>query len=251
MAEAIAENKQTVPAVPGGTLISGLNSLGLLRQLGLMLGLAASVAIGFAVVLWSQEPDYVALAPNLTAADAGQVTEVLRQHDVRYRIDPSSGTLLVPSEKIHDIRMKLAAEDVRLDGSVGLEVLDQDQGLGTSQFIETARYRRGLEGELSRTISSMHGVRSARVHIAMPGRSVFVRDSRKPSASVLVDLYGGTKLDPERVLGIMNLVANSIPELERSAVTVVDQRGRMLSPDESEASGMVQAAKQFDYTRRY
>ncbi len=240
-----------LPAAPGSPLVEGFSGLTILRQVGLMIGLAASVAIGFAVVLWSQEPTYQPLAPGLAPGDANQVIEVLRQHNIQYRIDPGSGNVLVPAEKLQDIRLKLAAADVKLDSRVGLEMLDRDQGLGTSQFIETARYRRGLEGELARTIGGMHGVKNARVHIAIPGRSVFVRDNRKPTASVLVDLYPGMRLEPSRVLGIMNLVANSIPEMDRKSVTVVDQRGQLLSPDEDEASNMVMASKQFEYTRRY
>src|SRR5690606_31837559 len=115
------------------------------------------------------------------------------------------------------------------DRGVGFELLDKDPGLGTSQFMETTRYRRGLEGELGRTISSLRNVRSARVHLAIPKASVFVRDNRKPSASVFVELFGTRELDREQVDAIINLVASSVPEMNRKDVTVVDQRGRLLS----------------------
>src|SRR5690606_26050782 len=120
---------------------------------------------------------------------------------------------------------------------------------GTSQFMEAARYRRGLEGELARTISSLNNVKSARVHLAIPKSSVFVRDERKPSASVLLELYSGRSLEPGQVLAIINLVATSVPELNKSQVTVVDQKGNLLS-DQQELTELTVAGRQFEYSRR-
>ena len=146
--------------------------------------------------------------------------------------------------------MKLAAAGVApSDSNIGFEILDKDQGLGTSQFMEATRYRRGLEGELARTISSLNHVKAARVHLAIPKSSVFVRDERKPSASVLVELFAGRSLEPGQVLAIVNLVATSVPELSKSQITVVDQKGNLLS-DMAENSALTQAGKQFDYSRR-
>ena len=249
MAEAAEADTASLP-VPSSPVVDGFSSLGIVRQIGLMIGLAASVAIGLAVVLWSQEPNYQPLARDLSSFDAAQVVEVLRQNQVRYRIDPNSGDLLVPVEKIHEIRMQLAAANINLNRVVGLEVLDKEQGLGTSQFMEAARYRRGLEGELARTISSLKAVRNARVHIAIPRRSVFVRDARKPTASVVLEMYSGAILDPRQIAGIVNLVANSIPELEREGVSVVDQEGRLLS-DHEKNQDILMAAHQFEFTRNY
>ncbi len=247
MAEADMGN---LPTLPGSPVVDGFSSLSIVRQIGLMIGLAASVAIGLAVVLWSQEPNYQPLARGMSSYDAAQVVEVLRQHEVQFRIDPSSGDLLVPAEKIHQIRMQLAAADISLNRVVGMEVLDKDQGLGTSQFMEAARYRRGLEGELARTISSLKAVRNARVHIAIPRRSVFVRDARKPTASVVLEMYSGGMMDPRQVAGVVNLVANSIPELEHQNVSVVDQEGRLLS-DHEKNKDIVLAARQFEFSRQY
>lgn len=221
-----------------------------LRQVALMIGLAASVAVGFAIVLWSQEPDYRPLLTSLTGMDAGAVVDSLNHAGIKYKVEPNSGALLVRANDLGEARLRLAAAGVTAEEKpMGFELLDQDQGLGTSQFMETARYRRGLEGELARTVASLHNVRNARVHLAIPKSSVFVRDERKPSASVLVDLKQGSSLEPSQVMAIINLVATSVPELDKNQVTVVDQRGNLLS-DQQELSEMTRAGKQFDYTRR-
>ena len=228
--------------------MSGFNSLGILRQLGLMVGLAASVAIGFAVVLWSQQPDYRVLFSNLTFADANEVIEQLDQLQIPYQFDTAGRAILVPQEQVHQARLRLAAEGFTNDKTVGFELLQQDQGLGTSQFMETALYRRGLEGELARTIASLVAVRSARVHLAIPKESVFIRDPRKPRASVFVELFSGRTLARDQVAAIANLVASSIPALDVKDVTVVDQKGRLLNTRDTDQD-VVLAAKQLEYTR--
>ncbi len=158
--------------------------------------------------------------------------------------------MLVKSDDLSRARMKLAAAGVApSDGNLGFEILDKEQGLGTSQFMEAARYRRGLEGELARTISSLNNIKAARVHLAIPKSSVFVRDERKPSASVLVEMYPGRSLEAGQVMAIVNLVATSVPELDKSQVTVVDQKGNLLS-DQLQDTALTMAGKQFDYTRR-
>lgn len=231
-----------------GSLMSGFNSLGILRQLGLMIGLAASIAIGFAVVLWSQKPDYRVLFSNLNFADANEVIEQLRLYSVPYKFDADGRAILVPDEHVHQARLKLAAEGFTADKTVGFELLEKEQGLGTSQFMENARFRRGLEGELARTISSVLAVRSARVHLALPKESVFVRDQRKPRASVFIEMFSGRSLEREQVAAIANLVASSIPELAVEDVTVVDQKGRLLNIRDQDED-VVLAAKQLEYTR--
>src|SRR3989344_1028231 len=257
MAEAVAAN---VPATTGGdepkkplfglTFLENLADMSMLRQIGLLVGLAASVAIGFAVVLWSQQPDYQPLYGSLDGMDASQVMETLSASDIKYTVEPNAGALLVKSGDLARSRMRLAAAGVApKDNNIGFEILDQEQGLGTSQFMEATRYRRGLEGELARTISSLNNVKGARVHLAIPKSSVFVRDERKPSASVLVELYSGRSLEPGQVVAIINLVATSVPELSKSQITVVDQKGNLLS-DQAENSELTMAGKQFDYSRR-
>jgi flagellar M-ring protein FliF len=202
------------------------------------------------VVLWSQQPDYRPLYGSLAGMDAKQVMETLAASDIAYTVEPNSGALLVKADDVARARLKLAAAGVApTDGNIGFEILDKDQGLGTSQFMEATRYRRGLEGELARTIASLNNVKGARVHLAIPKSSVFVRDERKPSASVLVELFAGRSLEPGQVLAIVNLVATSVPELSKSQITVVDQKGNLLS-DQAENSALTMAGKQFDYSRR-
>lgn len=256
MAEAVAANMPaTTAAEPkkpllGLSFLENLSDMSMLRQVGLLVGLAASVAIGFAVVLWSQQPDYRPLFSNLAGMDTNQVIETLAAADIAYTIEPNSGALLVKSEDYGRAQLKLAGAGVApSDGNIGFEILDQEQGLGTSQFMEATRYRRGLEGELARTVSSLNNVKAARVHLAIPKSSVFVRDERKPSASVLVELYPGRTLEPSQVMAIVNLVATSVPELSKSQITVVDQKGNLLS-DQQEMSELTMAGKQFDYSRR-
>ncbi|PHX42732.1 flagellar M-ring protein FliF, partial [Pseudomonas sp. NZIPFR-PS2] len=254
MAEALVDNAPAKadgkPPLFGLSFLENLSEMTMLRQVGLMVGLAASVAIGFAVVLWSQQPDYRPLYGSLAGMDSKQIMETLAAADIAYTVEPNSGALLVKADDVARARMKLAAAGVTpSDSNIGFEILDKDQGLGTSQFMEATRYRRGLEGELARTISSLNNVKGARVHLAIPKSSVFVRDERKPSASVLVELFAGRSLEPGQVLAIVNLVATSVPELSKSQITVVDQKGNLLS-DQAENSALTQAGKQFDYSRR-
>lgn len=256
MADALAANVPTTtgdePKKPlfGLAFLENLSDMSMLRQIGLLVGLAASVAIGFAVVLWSQQPDYRPLYGSLEGMDASQVMQTLSAADITYTVEPSSGALLVKADDLARARMRLAAAGVApSDNNVGFEILDKEQGLGTSQFMEATRYRRGLEGELARTVSSLNNVKGARVHLAIPKSSVFVRDERKPSASVLVELYSGRSLEPSQVMAIINLVASSVPEMDKAQVTVVDQKGNLLS-DQQEMSALSMAGKQFDYSRR-
>ncbi len=237
------------PAAQVNPLASGFSGLSILRQIGLLVGLAASIAIGFAVVLWSMEPDYQPLLTDMAHVDAAQAVDTLKANDIPYKIDSRSGALLVASENVYDARLKLAALGITDNKSVGFELLDKEQSLGTSQFMEGISYRRGLEGELSRTITNLHSVKSARVHLALPKASVFVRDSRKPTASVFVELARGRRLQEEQVSAIVNLVASSVPQLESNHVTIIDQNGRLLS-EQGQSESAAAAARQFTYTRK-
>lgn len=229
-------------------LVEGFNNLNLLRQIGLMVALAASVAIGFAAVLWTQEDDYRPLYSSLNHLDSSEVIAILEQNAIQFKVDTKTGALLVTAEDIHSARLKLAEVGLPNSGSVGFELLDKEQPLGTSQFMEATRYRRGLEGELARTITSMNAVRSARVHLAIPKRSVFVRDAREPRASVFVELYPGRAISSQQVVAMTNLVASSISELSLKNVTIVDQKGNLLSKGEEDPK-LVQAAQELEYTR--
>jgi flagellar M-ring protein FliF len=230
-------------------LVTGFNKLTVIRQLALMVGLAASIAIGLAAVLWSNGPDYKPVLSSITDYNADQIVEILSVNNIPFKLDQNTGALLVESDFYHQARLKLAGSGIVSDNIVGMEIMDQEQGLGTSQFVETTRYRRGLEGELSRTISSLQSIKSARIHLAIPKESVFVRDTRKPSASVFLELYPGRRLDKSQVEAIVNLVASSISQLSDKDVTVVDQRGTLLTEKDSDSELSV-AGKQFDYARK-
>ena len=243
----IGAQAQQIP--PNNDLTTGFSGLSVFRQAGLLVGLAASIAIGFAVVLWSQEPDYSPLLADMNNVDATQAVDLLRSNDIPYKIDPKSGSLLVASKHLHQARMQLAAVGISDNRSVGFELLDKEQGLGTSQFMENISYRRGLEGELARTIASLKAVRAARVHLALPKVSVFVRDQRRTSASVFVELSPGRRLQEGQSMAIVNLVASSVPELDSTDVTIVDQNGRLLS-NEGQSESAAMASHQFDYTRK-
>lgn len=240
------ENKEQ--AGSGFAVLDGLGSLSVLKQVALMVGLAISIAIGLGAALWYQEPDFRPLYTDATHLEAGQVSDLLQRENIKFKVDTTSGIILVESDKIHQARMRLAAEGFPSGNTLGYELLDKEQGFGTSQFMEKTRYYRSIEGELARTIASMNSVRGARVHLAIPKRSVFVNDRRKPSASVFLELYPNQSLDRMQVAAIVHLTASSIPELSDKEVTVVDQRGQLLSESDAD-SDIALAAKQLDYTK--
>jgi len=229
--------------------VQGFQGLPALRQIGLMIGLAASVALGVAVVLWSQEPNYTVLYAGLGNKDAGQVVDALKKTGIAFEIDQNTGAVMVASNRVRDARMELAKDGLPEGSAMGFEMLQKDQGFGTSQFIETARFQRALEGELSRTISTLRNVESARVHLAVPKRSVFLRDRATPTASVMIKLYSGRKLDEGQVSAIVHLVSSSVPHMEAAKVTVVDQRGNLLS-NGAGSDGMAPSSSQFSYNRK-
>lgn len=230
-------------------LVVGFNKLTMMRQFGLLVGLAASIALGLGVVLWSQKETYRPLMNSTNSFDARELIEVLQANKIDFDIDPASGVLLVRQNDLHQARLAIAGAGLSDDQTVGYELLDQDQPLGQSQFMENARYLRSLEGELARTIASINQVKSARVHLAIPKRSVFVRDQREPTASVFTELYAGAELDKDSVKAIRNLVSTSIPELSDENVSIVDQRGRLLSDDEENAEEEL-TNRQFEYQRK-
>lgn len=248
MAE-IAANSPALAAEPPGTFASFLN-LEFGRQLGLMIGLAASVAIGVALALWLiVDKNYKPLYSSLDRVNASSIIEVLEASAIDYRIDERSGALLVDAQKIHQARLSLASAGMPADRNIGYELLDKEQPLGTSQFMENARYRRSLEGELARTISSIASIRSARVHLAIPKSTVFLRDKREPRASVFIEAFQGRSVAEDQVRAIANLVVSSVPELNLRHVTVVDQRGNLLSDFDSSPK-YAEAARQLEYTRQ-
>jgi flagellar M-ring protein FliF len=228
--------------------IKGLAGLTIARQIGLMLGLALSVAIGVAVVLWSQEPSYGRLYSEIGESDVSEILEVLNKENIKYKVETGSGAIMVPMDQVSAVKLKLAAQGLPKSNSLGYELLDKDQGFGASKNVEAMRFQRALEGEIARTIMSIQNVKSARVLLAMPVQSVFVRERKKPSASVIVNLYQGRSLDKGQVESIIHLVASSVPQLDAEQVTVVDQKGQLLNSNDSSVAGNL-TTKQFEYKK--
>ena len=219
-------------------------------QMFLMVGMAASIALLAVFWLWSQSTDYQPLYGNQELYDVANVAEVLEQNSISYKVHPSTGQVMVDAGRLTDARMQLAIAGVQARSPEGLETLD-GQEMGTSQFVESVRYRRGLEGELARTIISLKPVRNARVHLALPKRSSFIRKQEKPSASVFVDLFPGYRLSPEQVEGIVNVVATSVANMDRKDVSVIDQNGKPLSSDVLLGNSVLsEATKQLDFKRQ-
>jgi flagellar M-ring protein FliF len=198
-----------------------------LKPVMLLVGLAAAIALGVGVVLWSQGPTYSLLYSGLADEDAAAVTQALSAAGIEYRMENGTGGIAVPAEKLNEARLLLAGQGVMQSG--GFANLTKDGGLGVSQFMEGARYQHALEIELARTISSLQQVAAARVHIATPRSSSFVRDRSPGSASVFLQLKPGRRLASGQVTAIVNLVASSLPDIDASQITVVDQQGRLLS----------------------
>jgi flagellar M-ring protein FliF len=198
-----------------------------LRPLLLLIGIAAAVAAGVWIVLWSRGPTYSLLYANLSPQDEAQVAQALDSAQIPYKLDGASNGVEVPAERLDEARLKLAGQGVTDNDSFA--ALEKSSGFGVSQFMEDVRYQHALEMELARTIASMQPVAGARVNLAQPRQSVFVSDNRTASASVFVQLKQGATLEPEQVQAIVNLVASSVPNLSAGQVTVVDQQGRLLS----------------------
>jgi flagellar M-ring protein FliF len=232
-----------VPAAPRGLMeIPGL------RQAGLLAGVAAAVAAAIWLVLWSQGQNYTVLYGQLSERESGQVMDALTAAGIEFKLNPS-GAVSVPESKVQEARIRLASQGLPQSDSMGIEMIQKESALGTSSMMEAARYQSVLETELARTIIKVQGVQSARVHLAIPKASVFLRDSRKATASVMLQLYPGRRLEPGQVAAIVHLVASSVSELGPSDVTVVDQAGSLLnSPDESAEAAL--ATRQLEYTRK-
>ncbi|MEX2257893.1 MAG: flagellar basal-body MS-ring/collar protein FliF [Woeseia sp.] len=218
--------------------LGGVLRIPAVRQVMLLIGVAASVAAGFAVVMWSQTPGYAQLYGNLEGSDAAEVAEALRTADIPYKLNTDIGSISVPEANVHDARLELASQGLPQGSSSGMELMNEQPSFGVSQFMESARYQHALETELARTIEHLGGVRNARVHLAVPKRTSFVRDNRQASASVLLTLNRGRDLEQEQSAAIVHLVASSVQNLAASKVTLVDQNGRLLSSTSEQWSDM-------------
>lgn len=215
-------NAATLPAAGG--LLARIPPKSLMA---LLVGAATLIAVAAAAVMWLRTPDYKLLFANVADKDAGAIVAALGQLDVPFR-NGEGGAIYVPADRVHDIRLKLASQGLPKGGGVGLELMD-GQKFGATQFQEQVNFQRGLEGEISRSIQSLSAVQSARVHLALPKASLFVRDAQKPSASIVLNLYPGKSLDRSQVAGITHLVASSVADMPLANVSIVDQHGNLLS----------------------
>ncbi len=250
----MAEIERTAAGVDNpsraSALYQNLTGMPIVKQVSLIIALAATVAIGVAIVLWSQAPNYTLLYGGLKAQDAADIVKAIETKGIKYQLDSNTGSISVPSSKVHELRLHLASEGLPKaaeGGMGGYQLLDKDQGFGVSQFKENIQYLRALEGELAQSVASIGSVKSARVHLAVPKRAVFVRKEQEASASVIVSLQGSS-LSEAQVNAIVHLIASSVPNLKPAAVSVVDQNGNLLS-QQNQSVGMNMSLKQLEYTR--
>ncbi len=220
-----------------------------LKPILLLVGIAAAVAAGVTVVLWTRGPSYSLLYPNVAAEDQSAIAQALDAAQIPYRIQPGSNNIEVAAERVSEARMKLAGQGLPESSNNGYALMDKDPGFGVSQFVENARYQHALETELARTITNLRPVEGARVHLAIPRQTAFVRDHHPASASVFVQVKPGRRLEQGQVQAIVNLVASSIPEMEANQVTVVDQQGHLLSSPEGHDEFALRE-QQFDMVHR-
>ena len=216
------------------------------RHLALGAAIAMVLGIMAAVWIWNLKPDYRVLLTNYSDRDGGAIVASLQQMNIPYQFSEGGSAILVPAERVHDARLKLATQGLPKGGNVGFELME-NQKLGVSQFLEQVNFQRAMEGELARTINSLAIVQSARVHLAIPKPSVFVRDKERPTASVLLNLYSGRRLDRQQVSAILHLVASSVPDLTTKNVTVVDQNGELLSDPEAQEANHQLDPQQLKY----
>jgi flagellar M-ring protein FliF len=238
-----------LPTTSLGVMQSNVSRQPIMKQLGFLLAIAASIAIGGYVFMWSMSPNYQVLFSGMQPKEASEVVSILQSSGVKYKLDPSTGQLLVPASKVQSLRLKLAAEGLPRSAAPGMDILSEDQGFGTSQFVERARYQKALEEELARSIIGIQNIRSARVHLAVPKQSMFVRDRKEATASVVVNLYAGRSLEQGQVAAITHMVAASVPNMKSANVNVVDQRGNLLTQPERDKS-ITMSNNQFQYTQK-
>ena len=218
----------TSATTPQNKSLEWINRLRANPKIPLMVAGAAAVAIIVAMVLWAKSPDYRTLYSNLSDQDGGAIVTQLTQMNIPYRFAENGGALEVPADKVHELRLRLAQQGLPKGGAVGFELLDQEK-FGISQFSEQVNYQRALEGELARTIETLGPVKGARVHLAMPKPSLFVREQKSPSASVTINLAPGRAMDEGQISAVVHLVSSAVAGLPPGNVTVVDQSGRLLT----------------------
>jgi flagellar M-ring protein FliF len=219
------------------------------RQVLMLAAVAGAVALGVMAAFWGQTPNYGLLYGNLNDKDTGGVIEALTKSNIPYKIDEGSGAVLVPAKQVHAARLKLAGQGLPRGTGVGFELMDEKPAFGNTQFQEIARYQRAIEGEIARSIMTLSNVQSARVHLAIPRQSAFIREREQPSASVLLNLYSGRAIEPDQVSAIVHLVAASVPNLLTGRVTVIDQKGKLLTSSDA-TRDLSNSSNQLEYRRK-
>jgi flagellar M-ring protein FliF len=209
--------------------VRSLSKLSFIRQLIFMVIMACSIALGISVVLWSRDEDYMVLYPQASTQDNAEIVTLLDQNQIRYKINSGSGLVSVPNADAQKTRLMLASQGLPRAANNGYESLDEAPALGTSNFVEQTRYNRALEQELVTTIKLIRGVRDARVHLSIPKQTSFLRTGNKPSASVMLDIIGGQAISDIQIAGIAHLVSSSVAGMDSSDVSIVDQKGSLLS----------------------
>jgi flagellar M-ring protein FliF len=248
MDNAIALNNPTPLAVPA-RFTDRIAALPLRSKLSALIGVAALAGVVLAMTLWSSKGDFKVLYANLSDKDGGAVIAQLSQMNVPYRMSEGGAAILVPAAQVHDLRLKLATAGLPKGSVSGYELMDNAR-FGQTQFQERLTAQRGLEGELTRSITSMAAVANARVHLALPNQNGFFREQQKPSASVLLSLHAGRTLDRAQVAGIVHLVSSSVPELDPKAVSVLDQTGALLTQSGDAAPSAGLDAQQLQYVNQ-
>ncbi len=218
--------------------------------LGSNLAIGACIALILGAMmttwLWVEKPDFKVLVSNYSDRDGGAIIASLQQMNVAYQYAENGNAILIPADRVHDVRLKLATQGLPKSGNIGFELMES-QKIGTSQFLEQINFQRALEGELARSINSIASVQTSRVHLAIPKPSVFVREKQKPTASVLLSLHPGRKLDQQQIDGILHLVSSSIPELLTENVTIVDQNGNLLTKSTTDTTDNQLDPSQLNY----
>ncbi len=236
------------PASPFAQVLENIRNLSQRQKIAAGAALAFAIALVVGVILWSRQPDYAVLFSNLAEKDGGAVVASLQQQNVPYKFSDNGNAILVPTNQVHDLRLRMAAQGIPKGGLVGFELME-NQKLGISQFHEQVNFQRALEGELSRTISAIASVAGARVHLAIPKQTAFLRDEQKPTASVMVNLHTGRALDPTQLAGIVHLISSSVPQLTNDNVSVIDQNGNLLTKKPDPLRNASLDASQIIYTR--
>lgn len=215
------------------------------------LGVALLVIVAIAGLVMGRQAEWRVLFANLTDRDGGAIVAQLGTMNIPYKIAEGGSAIMVPGDKVHETRLRLAAQGLPKGSVAGFELMDGGNRFGMTQFQERLSFQRGLEGELTRSIQSIASVQSARVHLALPNQNGFFREQQKPSASVLVTLSPGRVLDRGQIAGIVHLIASSVPEMQPGAVSVVDETGKLLSnPPDGAGAGNGADAQQLQYVQQ-